>query len=126
VADVHEHGLREPIVLFEDKILDGRNRYRACTAADIQPNFENYTGDDPVAYAVSLNLRRRHLNESQRHGGGQAAARRVERDATLITLSNVDSPLPRAPVSNCARRPAVSSTTAAGPSRVKSKITIRR
>jgi hypothetical protein len=43
--------LHEPIVLFEGKILDGRNRYRACGAAGIEP----------VAYVISLNLRRRVL-----------------------------------------------------------------
>ena len=67
VADIREHGLREPIVLYHNQILDGRNRYRACMAAgraDCQ--FERYQGDNPLAFVMSLNLKRRHLDESQR------------------------------------------------------------
>jgi len=32
VEDVRENGLQEPIEIHEDKILDGRNRYRALLA----------------------------------------------------------------------------------------------
>jgi hypothetical protein len=64
--DILEHGLREPITLFEGKILDGRNRYIACCDVGVEPRFTPYTGDSPVAYVVSRNLRRRHLDESQR------------------------------------------------------------
>jgi hypothetical protein len=49
VADIREHGLHKPIVVYEDKILDGRNRYRACLAADIECRFETYQGDESLS-----------------------------------------------------------------------------
>ena len=64
--DIAENGLRQPIVLLERMILDGRNRYRACELAGIEPEFIAYRGDDPVAFVISANLHRRHLTVGQR------------------------------------------------------------
>jgi ParB-like chromosome segregation protein Spo0J len=65
-ADIVANGLREKIVTYQDQILDGRNRYRACTEAGIEPNFRAYEGDDPIPFVLSMNLHRRHLSASQR------------------------------------------------------------
>lgn len=64
VDDIGSNGLINPIWTYEGKILDGRNRYRACLLARVKPVFKEYTGDDPTAFAVSLNLRRRHMGKS--------------------------------------------------------------
>jgi N6-adenosine-specific RNA methylase IME4 len=94
VSDIRDNGLREPIVLLEGTILDGRNRYRACVAAGLIPEelagpsagclkyfhsfvpagFPTPPQEGLLAYVISKNLRRRHLNESQR---GMVAANLV-------------------------------------------------
>jgi ParB-like chromosome segregation protein Spo0J len=78
VADIKAHGLREPVVLFENMILDGRNRYRACEAAGVTPGFRVAVQSpdqsniarplitDPTAYVISANIHRRHLTAEDR------------------------------------------------------------
>jgi len=63
---ISAHGLREPIVLLDNMILDGRNRYAACKLAGITPDFIEFDGDDAFDFVIDKNLERRHLNESQR------------------------------------------------------------
>lgn len=70
--DIKDKGQAEPVVIFEDKILDGRNRWRACEMIDIRPVVIEYTGNDPLGFVVSHNLHRRHMNEAQR---GMVAAK---------------------------------------------------
>ena len=64
--DIKKEGLNHPVILLDDKILDGRNRYRACIEVGIEPRYEQFTGDDPLAFVLSENLHRRHLTASQR------------------------------------------------------------
>jgi ParB-like chromosome segregation protein Spo0J len=64
--DIKANGLTCPIILFQGKILDGRNRYLACQRAGVVPDFWEYPGETPVQFVLSLNLHRRHLTTSQR------------------------------------------------------------
>src|SRR5712671_1568024 len=66
VEDIRKNGLLEPIITYHGKILDGRNRYRACPLAGVAPRFEPYTGSDPLAFVISKNVRRRHLTQEQK------------------------------------------------------------
>jgi hypothetical protein len=65
--DIRAHGLREPGVVYEGKVLDGWHRYQACTKAGVPFATVDFPeGHDPVAFVKSRNLHRRHLTESQR------------------------------------------------------------
>ena len=64
--DIKANGLAEPIITYEGRILDGRNRFRACKAVGVTSWMEAWDGTDPFAYVLSKNLIRRHLDASQR------------------------------------------------------------
>ena len=68
VADIKENGLHQHIVRYQGKILDGNNRYRACSLAGIEPTFADFTGIDADAkrYVISANIHRRHLSPEDR------------------------------------------------------------
>ena len=87
--DIRQHGLREPITLYQEKILDGRARYDACIRSRVEPRFREYEGDSALEFVISANLRRRHLNTAQRtmiaakvegfrHGGDRRSAVQAE------------------------------------------------
>lgn len=71
VEDIRQHGQIEPATLFEGKILDGRNRYRACKilkrdliTREWKPS--KATGSTPLQYVISENIMRRHLSMAQK------------------------------------------------------------
>lgn len=73
--DIGENGLKCPIVVDHEGelVLDGRNRRDACKRAGVEPSIEFLPErHDPVRFIVSLNLKRRHLDETRR---GMIAAR---------------------------------------------------
>src|SRR5437870_4368877 len=69
VADIQEHGQAEPGTLDADgRILDGRNRYRACQRLGIEMKWRLYDGPhgQEVAYILSKNVHRRDLTGDQK------------------------------------------------------------
>ena len=100
--DITDHGVKSKITLYEGKILDGRNRYRACEIAGVEPKFVEFDGDDALAHVVSLNLHRRQLTAGQRamvaeklatferggdRKGDQTANLQIEKAAKLLNVS---------------------------------------
>lgn len=80
VADIKAHGLLHPLTTYQGSIIDGRNRYRACEEAGVEPRYEELPdGVEPLDYVVATNYTRRHLSESQR---ALASARIMEHSVT--------------------------------------------
>jgi len=66
--DLQANGQREPIRIYEGRIVDGRNRYLACRKAGLEPRFEPLPENmNPFAYVWSLNGQRRDLTQDQRY-----------------------------------------------------------
>jgi ParB-like chromosome segregation protein Spo0J len=97
VADIKANGLKESIVLYDGKLLDGRNRARACKALGIPVTVqEHHEGcaniGDPFAYVVSKNFHRRHLTPEQKRDVlvKLVAAQPTKSDRTLAREAKVD------------------------------------
>jgi protein gp37/ParB-like chromosome segregation protein Spo0J len=77
--DIKLNGLLEPIVLNHDGsvLIDGRNRYRACVMANVQPETKrlgaHYSEEEIVRHVVSRNIKRRHMDAGQRAALGISA-----------------------------------------------------
>lgn len=90
VEDIKEHGLLEPIVLLDGKILDGRNRYRACLEAGTEPRFVEFKGKHgPLHYVASKNFHRRGLNPTQRSVIALALLPELEKEAAERQRANL-------------------------------------
>src|SRR5581483_5769027 len=65
--DISRNGQREPIMLFEGQILDGRNRYACCHKLSRKPKVEVFKGSeaDALAYVYSKAVHR-NMTDSQK------------------------------------------------------------
>ena len=93
--DIKKNGKREPILvafldgreLNEPVVVDGRNRFKACEIAGVEPEFSNDYVMEPHEigpWVISHNLHRRHLTTSQK------AAVAVAYEAELAKLAKAN------------------------------------
>lgn len=70
VDSIKCYGLFDPILVWQDKIVDGRHRYKACLEAGVEPEYQILDSDTPFEMVkdrvVAENILRRHLTVGQR------------------------------------------------------------
>jgi hypothetical protein len=70
IDSIERQGLLHPITIYQGKILDGRNRYRAAKAARYNFTARDFVelraGADPNDFVINTNVQRRHLNTDQK------------------------------------------------------------
>jgi hypothetical protein len=102
--DIRKNGQLVPVWLYEGKILDGRNRWTACKIAGVEPKTKEYTGDEPTAFAVAMNDRRRHMNkgalaavaaELEPHFAADAKRRQIRKPKSESVVEKVPQQTPR-------------------------------
>jgi ParB-like chromosome segregation protein Spo0J len=70
IHSIERQGLLNPITLYEGKVLDGRNRYRAAKAARYKFSAKDFVqlpaGHDHKEFVLIANVNRRHLTTEQK------------------------------------------------------------
>lgn len=67
IKDIEENGQREPVTLWNGKLIDGRNRATVCEKLGLDLDCCELDPDtDPIKWVLSHNLHRRHLTPSQK------------------------------------------------------------
>ena len=67
LASIRAHGLRRPIVVWQDQIIDGVHRLRACLEAGVEPRYEFLDeGEDPFEYLADENIVLRAMTQNEK------------------------------------------------------------
>ena len=103
VASIRTNGFdaSNPITLYEGEILDGWNRYRAASRADVEPVFVDFNGTDRQAlnFVEMRNSSRRQLSIGQQATAlrkidiqrPEAARRSMEEVAALLGTGSMST-----------------------------------
>jgi len=92
-----KYGLLQQIVLYEGKILEGRNRHRAGKKLGYKFSAKAFTelpaGKNPYEFVLVANVQRRHLTTEQKRALGLRLIRERPNDsdrkiALLLGMSN--------------------------------------
>lgn len=66
-ADIKRRGLLHALLVYDGKLLDGRNREAACRLAGVEPRYEVLREcESPVGRVVAENLLRRQLTQAEK------------------------------------------------------------
>ena len=80
--NIETHGLKDPVILHQGKIVDGRNRYRACTELGIPVETRKWNGvGSLVEFVFAVNFHRRHLSSSQKAAVATEIEERLAKEA---------------------------------------------
>jgi hypothetical protein len=94
--DIKERGQLEPIILYKGRILDGRNRYRACQIAGVEARWEEFDEKtnrrSPEEFILSRNLRRRHLSVGQKAAIALGWSEQIESNPKLEKVKALGRP----------------------------------
>ena len=67
LASIRAHGLRRPVVVWRDQVIDGVHRLKACLEAGVEPRYEYLDEDtDPFEYLADENVALRDMNQNQK------------------------------------------------------------
>ena len=96
-------GLQNPVILFQGKILDGRNRCRACRELGIPVLAFEFVGSEQRAliYVLSANQHRRDLTPSQRAVVAVEVMPRIAEDVNLERIEKLRRTLAREADGEC-------------------------
>jgi len=92
--DIAANGQLNPVVIFKDKIIDGRNRLAAIKnlRKDLKVVYVNSSYEDAVVLAKSYNDKRRHMSKSQFAMRAAYAIKKSREDTNLKKISVDDVP----------------------------------